>query len=131
MTQTQLLLLPAFVHVALILYVLYRAGSGRVAAVRKGLVKRSEIDTNKMAYPEAVRNFANNYQHQFELPVLFYAVLPLVLVTGLTDIILVLLSWVFVASRVVHSYVQTGRHVFVLCFKEFFAVMICLAAIST
>jgi hypothetical protein len=131
MTQTQLLLLPAFVHVALILYVLCRTGSGRVAAVREGLVKRTEIDTNKTAYPEAVRNFANNYQHQFELPVLFYAVLPLVLVTGLSDGVLVLLSWAFVASRVVHSYVQTGRNVIALRFKVFLAGMICLAAMWT
>ena len=128
MNQTQLLLLPAFVHVALILYVLIRTGSGRVAAVRKGMVKRSEIDTNKMAYPEEVRNFANNYQHQFELPVLFYALLPLVLVTGLADTLTVWFSWFFVASRGVHTYVQTGRNVIALRFKVFLTGMIILAS---
>jgi hypothetical protein len=118
-TQTQLLLLPAFVHVALVIYVLFRSGSGRVAAVRAGLVKRSEIDTNKNAYPETVRNFANNYQNQFELPVLYYAVLAFAMITGLVDTVLVILSGFFVASRLLHSFVQTGKNVIATRFKVF------------
>ena len=121
MTQTQLVLLPAFVHVALVFYVLFRSGQGRVAAVRQGLVKRAEIDTNKNAYPEATRNFANNYQSQFELPVLFYAVVALGLLTGLVDPAFIALSWLFVASRLAHSFVHTGRNVIATRFKVFTA----------
>ena len=126
MTQTQLLLLPAFVHVALVFYLLYRTGSGRVRAVRARLVKPSEVDTNKDAYPPAVRNFANNYQNQFELPLLFYVALSLVMVTGLVDPVLIVLAWMFVASRLVHSFVQTGRNVITQRFKVFVFGMICL-----
>ena len=74
MTSTQHLLLPAFIQVALTIYVLTRMGQGRVRAVRSGQVKRSEVD-NKFAYSETVQKFANNYVSQFELPVLFYVVL--------------------------------------------------------
>ncbi len=119
MTQTQFLLLPAFVHVALVFYVLIRSGSGRVKAVKAGIVKRSEIDTNKNAYPEPIRNFSSNYQNQFELPVLFYAVLAFALIAGLVDTTLIALSWAFVASRLAHSFVQTGKNVIATRFKVF------------
>jgi hypothetical protein len=118
-TQTQLLLLPAFVHVALVSYVLLRSGHGRVAAVRAGIVKSSEIDTNRNAYPEPIRNFSNNYQNQFELPVLYYAVLSFVMITGFVDTVLVTLSWAFVASRLAHSFVHTGANVIATRFKIF------------
>ena len=126
MTQTQLFLLPAFVHVLLVFYVLFRSGRGRVKAVRTGQVKRSDIDLNRNAYPEAVRNFSNNYQNQFELPMLFYAVLALVLATQFVDWVLIALAWAFVASRLVHSFVQTGRNVIPTRFKVFLFGMICI-----
>jgi hypothetical protein len=119
MTQTQLLLLPAFLHVALVVYLLVRMGTGRVEAVKRRLVKLSEVDTNKLGYPETVRNFANNYHNQYELPVLYYAVLTFAMNTGLADSILIVLSWGFVASRLVHSYVQTGKNVIRTRFKVF------------
>ena len=124
MTPTQLLLLPAFVQFALTVYVLTRTGQGRVRAVRTGRVKRSEIDTNKSAYPESVQNFANNYQNQFELPVLFYVVLSFAMITGLADSVLIALAWVFVALRLLHSFVQTGKNDIALRFKVFLAGLI-------
>ena len=126
MTPTQLLLLPAFVQFALTVYVLIRTGQGRVRAVRGRQVKRSEIDTNKSAYPEAVQNFANNYQNQFELPVLFYVITLFAIVTGFVDGVLVLFAWVFVALRLLHSFVQTGKNNIPLRFKVFAAGLICL-----
>ena len=119
MTPTQLLLVPGFVHVVLVIYLLSRAGYGRVRAVRTGRLKLHEIDNNKPGHPEAVRNFANNYQNQFELPVLFYAVLAFALIAGLVDTTLIALSWAFVASRLAHSFVQTGKNVIATRFKVF------------
>jgi hypothetical protein len=125
-TPTQHLLLPAFVQVALTVYVLTRMGQGRVRAVRSGQVKRSEIDSNKSAYPEAVQNFANNYQSQFELPVLFYVVLLFALATGLVDGVLIGLTWAFVGSRLVHSLVHTGANRIATRFKVFVAGLVFL-----
>lgn len=127
MTQTQLLLLPAFVHVALVIYLLTRTGYGRVRAVRTGRLKLHEIDNNKSGHPEAVRNFANNYQNQFELPVLFYVVVAFAMITGLVDSVLIALAWVFVALRLLHSFVQTGKNDIALRFKVFLAGLIGLA----
>jgi hypothetical protein len=125
MTPTQQLLLPAFVQVALTVYVLARMGHGRVRAVRSGQVKRSQIDT-KTAYSETVQNFANNYQSQFELPVLFYVVLLFALATGFIDGVLIGLSWAFVGSRLVHSFVHTGTNRIATRFKVFVAGLVFL-----
>ena len=125
MTQTQLLLLPAFVQFALTVYVLTRMGLGRVRAVRSGQVKRSEIDT-KSAYSETVQKFASNYVSQFELPVLFYAVLLFALATGLVDGVLIGLSWAFVAARLAHSFVHTGSNRIATRFKVFVAGLVFL-----
>jgi hypothetical protein len=126
-TQTQLLLLPAFVQFALTVYVLTRMGQGRVRAVRSGQVKRSEIDT-KSAYSETVQRFANNYQSQFELPVLFYVVLVFALATGLADYLLIGLAWAFVGARLVHSFVHTGSNRIATRFKVFVAGLVFLVA---
>jgi hypothetical protein len=123
MTPTQHLLLPAFVQVALTVYVLTRMGQGRVRAVRSGLVKRSEVD-NKSAYSETVQKFANNYVSQFELPVLFYVVLLFALATGLADGVLVGLAWAFVVSRLVHSLVHTNTNRIATRFKVFVAGLV-------
>jgi hypothetical protein len=125
LTPTQHLLLPVFVQVALTVYVLTRMGQGRVRAVRSGQVKRSEVDT-KSAYSETVQKFANNYVSQFELPVLFYLVLLFALVTGLVDGVLIGLAWAFVGTRLVHSFVHTGRNRIATRFKVFVAGLVFL-----
>lgn len=125
MTLTQHILLPAFVQVTLTVYVLTRMGQGRVRAVRSGQVKRSEIDT-KSAYSETVQKFANNYQSQFELPVLFYVVLLFALATGHVDGVLIGLAWAFVGSRLVHSLVHTGANRIATRFKVFVAGLVFL-----
>jgi hypothetical protein len=125
MTPTQHLLMPAFVQVALTVYVLTRMGQGRVRAVRSGQVKRSDIDT-KSAYSETVQKFANNYVSQFELPVLFYVVLVFALATGLIDFVLIGLAWAFVVSRLAHSFVHTGSNRIATRFKIFVAGLVFL-----
>jgi hypothetical protein len=124
-TPTQHLLLPAFVQFALTVYVLARMGQGRVRAVRSGRVKYSEIDT-KTAYSESVQRFMSNYQSQFELPVLFYAVLAFALIAERVDFVLIGLAWAFVGSRLVHSFVHTGSNIIATRFKVFVAGLVFL-----
>ena len=125
MTPIQHLLLPAFVQFALTVYVLTRMGQGRVRAVRSGQVKYSEVDT-KSVYSESVQKFANNYQSQFELPVLFYAVLAFALATERVDFVLIGLAWAFVGARFAHSFVHTGSNRIATRFKVFVAGLVFL-----
>lgn len=125
MSLTQHLLLPAFVQVALTVYVLMRMGQGRVRAVRSGRVKYSEVDT-KTAYSETVQRFMSNYQSQFELPVLFYVVVAFASASGLVDYVLIGLAWAFAGSRLAHSFVHTGSNIIATRFKVFVAGLVFL-----
>ena len=113
------LLLPAFIHVALVFAVGARMGRARFRAASQGRVKVRDVAVDNTRWPEDVKKIANNYQNQFEVPVLFYAVLGLIVATGLADWVAVVLSWVFVASRVLHSIIHTGRNVVMLRFQTF------------
>ena len=127
MTAAQLLLLPAFAHVALIFVTVGRMGAGRVAAVRGGEVRLKDVALDSSRWPERLRKLGNNYQNQFELPVLYYAALALVLATDLADAQPIALSWAFMATRFVHSFIHTGANVMVQRFYAFLAGGACIA----
>ena len=111
MTQQQLLLIPVFVQVALTFGLLFRLGPARVGALKRGEVKLSDIALGG-TWPDRITQIANAYNHQFELPVLFYVLVGLALVTDKVDIALVAGAWLFVASRLLHAQVYvTTNHV--------------------
>jgi hypothetical protein len=49
---------------------------------------------------------ANNLANLFEMPVLYFALVPLLIVTGHADRVEVALAWLYVALRAVHSYIH-------------------------
>ena len=57
--------------------------------------------------PHEVARITRNLANQFELPVIFYAVVVLLAATGKVAAIDVIAAWVFVAGRVLHTLVQT------------------------
>ncbi|MCB1380494.1 MAG: MAPEG family protein [Alphaproteobacteria bacterium] len=115
------LLLPAFVHVAQITMIGMRMGLARYKAVRTGRVRIKDVALDNSAWPDDVKKLANNYRNQFELPVLYYAALAFILATGLVDWPAAVLSWGFIASRVVHTLIHTGANVVVRRFQVFLA----------
>lgn len=119
MTILQWLLLPAFAHVALVFYVGGRMGRARFQAARAGRVKVKDVAVDGTKWPEDVRKIANSYQNQFEVPVLYYAALALIVATGLADWVAVVLSWAFVASRIGHALVHIGPNIVIRRFQLF------------
>jgi hypothetical protein len=104
------MLAPVFVHVVLVIALVIFTGRGRVAAVRADEVKLRDIALDSSKWPERLRKLGNNYQNQFELPVLFYAVVALLIATGLADGVSLVLAWAFVATRLVHSFIHIGTN---------------------
>lgn len=109
MTIVHWLLLPAFIHVALVYVVAFRMGAAKQRGIRAG-VKLADVALDNSRWPEETRKISNNYSNQFELPVLFYAILPLLLMLVKVDRIQLALAWVFVAGRILHSIVHTGSN---------------------
>ena len=100
------LLAPLFVEVALTFLILFWSGWRRFAAVRRGEVRVRDIALREPAWPVRETQLTNAYQSQLELPVLFYLLVVLTLVTSRQSIPFLAFSWAFVAARAGHAVVH-------------------------
>ena len=107
----QSVLLPVFVQVALTFALLFWLGFARTAAVRRGEVRVRDIVLGQNAWPKHETQIGNAYHSQLQLPLLFYLLVVLALIARKADLVFVLLSWVFVLMRIVHTaiHVTTNR----------------------
>jgi hypothetical protein len=106
----QAILLPLFVQVALTLAVMFTLGFRRGWAVRHNEL-RGSVALREANWPDYARQAEYNYQNQFELPVLFYVLVVLAIITKQADLLFVVLSWVFVVLRVLHGFVHLTNNV--------------------
>lgn len=120
-------LLPVFVQVGLTFALLLWLGRSRVATLKAGEVKMGDIALGERNWPKRLLQIQNAYQNQFELPVLFYALVVLALMTRKADLIFVVLAWMFVASRLVHAYIHTTSNKVIRRFQAFVAGFLILA----
>ncbi len=108
----QMVLLPVFVQVALTFAMLFWMASARTQSVKSGETKIRDIALGQSAWPTRAQQISNNYDSQFQIPLLFYVVIILALFTRTADLIFVVLSWLFVLARIAHAYVHTtSNHV--------------------
>ena len=85
-----------------------------------------------MSYlPSHVRRIADNYNHLFEQPTLFYATCLVIAVAGHVDGTAVYAAWAFVILRVVHSLIQSTVNVVVLRFGIFMLSWVALLVLLT
>ena len=101
--SVQMVLLPVFVQVGLTFALLIAMALGRRRALVSGETKSRDIALGEPNWPKGATQFANCYRNQFELPVLFYALIALALPLRHADLFIVLMSWVFVVARFVHA----------------------------
>ena len=99
-------LLPLLVQVALTFAVGFWMAFGRVAAIRSRQVHPRDIALREANWPKHLMQLQNAFLNQFELPVLFYTLTILVLITRTGDLLFVVPAWIFVALRVGHAYVH-------------------------
>ena len=99
-------LLPVFVQVILTLVVAFVLAFKRVSALRTGEMRGKKIALREPNWPDHTRQYECNYMNQFELPVLFYVLMILLLITRKADFILMTLAWIFVVLRIAHAYVH-------------------------
>ena len=109
MNQTAILY-PVFVQVLLVVVVTLLMGAARTRAVRTMERQRGNTDLamGRAPWPDDAVKRAANFRNQFEMPVLFYAVVAFALITKGADFPMLVLTWVFVASRIVHAAIHIG-----------------------
>jgi hypothetical protein len=104
------ILYPVFVQVFLTLAVLASLAVARARAIRTMDRQRGNPDLalGRAVWPDDATKRAANFRNQFELPVLFYAVVAFALLTKGADLAMIVLAWLFVLTRVIHSAIHVG-----------------------
>lgn len=123
----QAVLLPLFVQVVLTFVLAFWTAHLRVGAVRRGEVHSRNIALREPSWGKRETQIANAFHNQLELPVLFYVLTILAVVTRQADLLFVVLAWVFVALRLLHAYIHVTSNNVGRRFAAFAASVIVLA----
>ena len=105
MLSTTATLWPMVAHAALVFFLYLLLSIKRAQAVKAGSIDAGDFRENRQEPPESLL-INNNIKNQFELPVLFHAACLALYVSTADNIGTVALSWVFVLSRYLHSYIH-------------------------
>jgi hypothetical protein len=106
MNQT-LIFWPMITLAGLTLVVAVHMYLTRVAEMRQRRVNPQLLATRQEAEKHLHDTRASdNFRNLFEIPVLFYAVCPVLFLTGNVTPLQLSLAWAFVLTRVIHSYVH-------------------------
>lgn len=101
--SVQMVLAPVFALVFLIFIVMAGMFRVRTRAISTKEVRISQIALGQDAWPKQVTQVSNTYVNLFEMPVLFFALIALALPLRQADLVIVLLSWVYVVLRYLHA----------------------------
>lgn len=108
--SSDILLMPVFVQVALTFFLLFWMGAARNADIKANpaLLQKSANDLS--VWQGRTRQIGACLRNQFEMPILFYAVIAFALLTAAESLLMVILAWAFVLSRLVHAVIHTGAN---------------------
>ena len=98
---------PAVAMAALTFVVAVRMFRTRIGQIIREKIRLQTIATSKEAGEKLTDSRgADNFRNLFELPVLFYVGIVIAAQTGQVNWLTLGLAWLFVATRVVHSYIH-------------------------
>ncbi len=106
---------------------MYAARLPAFAKARLDLQEAMHPGTYHDRIPSEVRRVADNYNHLFEAPTLFYAVTIAIVLLGLADSVHVVAAWAYVGFRLLHSVVQATVNKVAFRFVLFLLSWIALA----
>ncbi|WP_129790968.1 MAPEG family protein [Sphingosinicella sp. CPCC 101087] len=124
------ILWPTFALVILIFAVWTVLYVQRIGHIRRNPPRPEDFATGAaaMRYFEPVEMPANNLRNLFEMPVLYFALVPLLLVTAQAGPVQVVLAWIYVVLRAAHSWIHIVPKQVQPRFFVFFASCVVLAA---
>jgi hypothetical protein len=106
----QFVLLPLFIEVLLTFGVMFGMMHFRTSSLRRGETRLERIALRESNWPVRATQFAYAFANQFELPVLFYVLTVLAIITHHADLLYVVLAWVFVVLRVFQAVVHVTNN---------------------
>lgn len=124
----KLLLAAVFVQVGLTFALLIWLGRSRAQSAARGEVRIADVALSSDAWPDRIKQIANSFANQFELPVLFYVAALLAIVMGQVDWIVAGLAVAFVALRLLHAFIHVTNNMVIRRFQVYVAGFAMLAA---
>ncbi|OWL86564.1 MAPEG family protein [Halopseudomonas aestusnigri] len=106
----KLIFLPVLMHMALVFWLYIALTRAKARAQAAGQLDEARRALHDDAWPEPVQQINNCIRNQFELPVLFYALVMVLWSLGAAGLLAQGLAWLFVFSRLVHAWVHTGSN---------------------
>lgn len=102
--------LPFLVQVLLTFVIFIYLGVAKARALQEGAVDLNRRAMHEDAWPESVQKINNNIRNQFEMPVLFYALVLTLYALESAGLAAQILAWLFALSRIAHAYIHTGSN---------------------
>ena len=99
---------PIFAMVLLTLLVWLRMYHIRFTEMHKNRIGPEEMTMFNRDLPRRIITSGDNLRNLFELPVLFYLVAALIMLSGRADPVFEGMSWAFVTLRYIHSFIHMG-----------------------
>jgi hypothetical protein len=123
------ILLPVFVMGLLtVIMMVWMVATRLPAMTAAGMDAQDARDTSVLkSLPPKVTGIADNYNHLFEQPTVFYAVALAIAVLGHTDALHVQCAWLFTVCRIIHSLVQATVNVVLVRFTFFMIAWVAVA----
>ena len=124
------ILWPTFALVALVFAVWVTLFVKRFGHMRRNPPAATDFATGEaaMRYFRPVEMPANNLGNLFEMPVLYFALVPLLLLTRHGDHVQITLAWTYMALRAMHSFIHVGPNRVLPRFYAYLASCVVLAA---
>ena len=118
------------VQVLLTLVVAVRMYQTRIAELYSRRIRPQELATSRSALAASLQNVAaaDNYRNLFELPVLFFALCPVLYITNGVTPLQLTLAWAFVLFRIAHSLIHTTYNRVMHRFRVYVLGMLCVFA---
>jgi hypothetical protein len=128
--RSQIMFYPMFAMVLLTLVVAGILLFSRINAARSGSVDPRVFKLNQSKeIPDRLIQITNNYSNLFEIPILFYIACLLCMVWQFQNQLILGLAWLFVASRVVHTWIHLTRNKIIPRLFAFLTGVICVLLI--
>lgn len=118
---------PLIAQVVLVAVVAGRMFAARVAELRARRISPQSMATSRTA-AEALQNVAaaDNFRNLFEVPVLFFAVCGALAITDTVTPLQLVLAWLYVGLRAVHSFIHVTYNRVMHRFGVYVASTICV-----
>ncbi|MGJ8668857.1 MAG: MAPEG family protein [Oceanococcus sp.] len=109
--NSTLILLPSFAMFALTMSCIFAMGFARYRAIKQREIRISYFRTyNEGSQPERLHLLSRHVQNHFEVPPLFHLGVIVAYVSGSVTMAASVFAWLFVAARVLHTYIHLGSN---------------------